>query len=158
MSTATPRINMLKHWPEGYTAMRHLNQTVHDAGLDPKLIELIKIRASQLNKCAYCINMHVADARKLGETEQRLALLPAFEEAGCYTESEKAVLSLTEALTLLPAAGVPDAIVARLRAHFDDTQITKLVFAGVVINAWNRIGVADHLPFAVQPTPVAQTA
>lgn len=156
--TNTPRINIHQKWPEGYKAMFHFNKTIHDAGLDPKLMELIKIRASQINKCAFCINMHTADARKLGETEQRIALLPAFEEAPCYSEAEKAALALTEALTELPAHGVPDAVIERLRHHYDDTQIAKLVFAAVVINAWNRLGIADHLPFAVEAAPVAQSA
>jgi len=151
------RIKIHERWPEGYKAMLHFNKTVHDSGLDPKLMELIKIRASQINHCAFCINMHTIDARKLGESEQRIALLPAFEEAGCYSEAEKAALELTEVLTNLPDHGVPDAVIERLRRSFDDTQISKLVFAGVVINAWNRLGVADHLPFAVETAPVAQT-
>ncbi len=157
-STAQPRIDIKQAWPEGYRVMYQFHRTVHDAGLDEGLLELLKIRASQINRCAFCINMHTADARRLGESEQRIALLPAFEDAPCYSEAEKAVLALTEALTELPTGGVPDPLIARLRQHYDDAQIAKLVFAVVLINAWNRLGVADHLPFAVEAQAVPRTA
>jgi AhpD family alkylhydroperoxidase len=155
-SNATPRINIKQQWPEGYRVMYQFHKAFHDSGLDARLVELIKIRASQINKCAFCINMHVAEARKLGETEQGLALLPAFEEAACYTGAEKAALALTEALTELPARGMPDVLLERLRQYFDDATIAKLVFAVTLINAWNRLGVADHLPFAIESAPAAQ--
>lgn len=156
-SNGTPRINIQQQWPEGYKVMYQLNKAVHGAGLDPKLAELVKIRASQINKCAFCINMHVSEARKLGETEQRLALLPAFEEAPCYTEAEKAALALTEALTELPARGVPGALLERLRQHYDGPTLSRLIFAVVLINAWNRLAVTDHLPFAIEAAPATQT-
>jgi AhpD family alkylhydroperoxidase len=155
LTPAAPRLGLKTLWPEGYRLMYQFNKAVHDSGLAPGLLELVKIRASQLNRCAFCINMHVGEARKLGEPEQRLALLPAFEEAPCYTPAEKAALALTEALTGLPAQGMPDALLARVRGHFDETQVAKLVFAVVLINAWNRIAVADQLPFAVEAQPTA---
>ena len=153
-----PRIGIYKHWPEGYKAMRAFSDAVRDSGLDPRLMELVKIRASQINRCAFCLNMHVADARQLGETEQRLALLPAFEEAACYTPAEKAALALTEAMTELSAHGVPDAVFDRVRPHFDPAQISKLIFAVTVINAWNRLSVADQTPIPVDAAPVVQRA
>ena len=152
----SPRIDIENQWPEGYKIMYQFYQAVQESGLDHGLLNLIKIRASQINRCAFCINLYTTEARDLGEAEQRIALLPAFEEAPCYTEAEKAVLSLTEAVTKLPEKGVPDEILANVRQYFDESQLAKLVFAVILINAWNRIGVTDHLPFAVEGNSTPQ--
>jgi AhpD family alkylhydroperoxidase len=116
-----------------------------EAGLDPTLVELIKIRASQINGCARCLVMHTQDARKLGESEERLYLLSAWREASLFDERERAVLAWTEALTYVHAAGAPDQAYEALKAHFtpeEQLQITLLIGA---INAWNRLNVGFHV-------------
>jgi AhpD family alkylhydroperoxidase len=149
MQTESPRIGLAQVWPEAYGTISRLNQQVNESGVEPRLLELIKVRASQLNRCAFCLNMHWQDARKLGETEQRLALLDAWAEADCYTAAERAVLALTEAMTLLPQGGVSDAVVDAVREHFDEAQTARIMFAVVLINSWNRIAVADRLPLSL---------
>ncbi|MEV5506432.1 carboxymuconolactone decarboxylase family protein [Streptomyces orinoci] len=116
-------------------------------GLDPALVELILIRASQLNHCAYCIDMHIKDALAGGEREERIHLLAAWEEAtGIYTEAERAALALTEAVTVLTDGFVPDEVYARAAEHFDPTQLSHLVSLIGVINFWNRFNVAFRTP------------
>lgn len=116
-------------------------------GLDPVVGELVKIRASQINHCAFCLDMHVKDARKAGESDERLDLLAAWEEAGdLYSEKERAALALTEAVTLLTDGFVPDEVYARAAEHFDEAELSHLVGAIVAINAWNRFNVAFRTP------------
>ncbi|MFJ2954222.1 carboxymuconolactone decarboxylase family protein [Streptomyces sp. NPDC087270] len=111
-------------------------------GLDPVIGELVKIRASQINRCAFCLDMHVKDARKAGESDERIDLLAAWEEVdGLYTDKERAALALTEAVTVLTEGFVPDDVYARAAAHFDEAELTRLVSAIVAINAWNRFNV-----------------
>jgi len=135
------RLNLYKGFPEGYDAMRGLNAAVAASGLDHKLMELVKVRCSQLNGCAYCLDMHWKDAKVLGEADHRLYSLPAWRETGFYTGGERAALELAEAITLLATSHVPDDVLDRAREHFDDEQLSRLVFAVVVINAWNRLAV-----------------
>lgn len=138
------RIDLFTLEPEAYKAMRGLEDYVSASGLDRKLYELIKIRASQINKCAFCINMHTRDARKLGETEQRIYALNAWEEGPFFTPRERAALALTESVTLLADTNVPDEVYHEAAKHFDEHQLAQLIMAIVVINGWNRICVATR--------------
>lgn len=114
-------------------------------GLDPTIAELVKIRASQLNKCAYCLDMHTAEARKNGETQLRIDLLGAWEESGgLFTAREQAALALTEAITVLTDGFVPDEVYARAAAHFDEPELAHLIAQIVAINAWNRFAVSTR--------------
>jgi len=139
------RFNMHEVNPEGYKAMRGLEQYMASSSLDKTLYELIKIRASQVNSCAFCIDMHARDARKLGETEQRIYGLSAWRETPFYTKEERAVLALTEAVTLVAETHVPDDVFEEVRRYFDEKQTADIIMAIVTINAWNRIGVSTRL-------------
>ncbi len=138
------RMDLFTLEPEAYRAMRGLEDYIRGTGLDRKLYELIKIRASQINKCVYCLNMHTRDARKLGETEQRIYALSAWEEAPYFTPQERAALALTEAVTLVADTNVPEAVYREAREHFSEHQVAHLIMAIVVINGWNRICVATR--------------
>ena len=140
------RINMNRVSPEVYEAMLVLtNAAAKD--IDPELAELIKIRASQMNHCAFCLDMHTADARKLGISEQKLALLPAWQEAaGTFTEQEQAALALTEEMTDLTRRHVSDEVYARAAGAFSEQQLAGVISMALTINAWNRIGVTTRLP------------
>lgn len=144
-----PRLNPSKACPEAYAAVRALNSYVHDCGLELPLLELVKTRASQVNGCAFCIDMHVKDARKGGETEQRLHLLPAWRESPLYTARERAALAWTEALTRLADTHAPDEHYEAARAQFTESELVKLTVAIGLINTWNRIAVGFRL---VHPT------
>ncbi|MCC6610674.1 MAG: carboxymuconolactone decarboxylase family protein [Burkholderiales bacterium] len=128
--------------PNAFKAMLHTEHQVHQSGLEPLLLELVKTRASQINGCAWCLDMHTKDARALGETEQRLYLVSAWREAPFYTERERAALAWTEAITQIAAQGVPDALYAEVRRHFDEKGIVDLTLAIIAINGWNRMNVA----------------
>jgi AhpD family alkylhydroperoxidase len=120
-------------------------------GLDPVVAELVKIRASQINKCARCLEMHIAAAREAGERDERIFLLSAWQEAaGVYSEREQAALALTEAVTLLTDGFVPDAVYARAAEHFEEPELVRLVGAIVAINAWNRFNVTFRTPLAAR--------
>ena len=129
--------------PEAYKAMLHTEQQVHESGLEESLLELVKSRASQINGCAWCLDMHTKDARALGETDQRLYLLPVWREAPCYSERERAALAWTEAVTQIAAThDVPDAVYEEVRRHFDGKALVDLTLAIIAINGWNRMNVA----------------
>ena len=134
--------------PGVYKAMATLDRAatraLDDAGIEPRLRELVRIRASQLNGCAYCIDMHTKDARKLGETEQRIYALPAWRETPFFTASERAALAFTESVTLLASTHVPDADYEPVAREFNPAEAAALVGLLVAINAWNRIGVATR--------------
>jgi len=136
------RIDYYNLAPEAMKIMMEMEKYTKTTGLDRKLRELIKIRASQINGCAYCINMHTADARNMGETEQRLYCISAWRECTFYTEAEKAALELTEHITLIPAKRVPDELYQRVREHYDEKQYIDLVLIINQINSWNRISIA----------------
>ncbi len=122
--------------------MRGLELHVRQSGLDHRLLELVKTRASQLNGCAYCLDMHTKDARAGGETEQRLYALSAWRETPFFDERERAALAWTEAVTLVSADQVPDEVYETVRPHFDDRQLADLTLAIVAINGWNRLAIA----------------
>ncbi|KAA0564603.1 carboxymuconolactone decarboxylase family protein [Rossellomorea aquimaris] len=136
------RIDYYKLAPEAIKIMMEMEKYTKTTGIDRKLRELIKIRASQINGCAYCINMHTTDARKMGETEQRLYCISAWRECTFYTESEKIALELTEYVTLIPTMRVPDELYQRVRKHYDERQYIDLVLIINQINSWNRISIA----------------
>ncbi|WP_139977045.1 MULTISPECIES: carboxymuconolactone decarboxylase family protein [Brucella/Ochrobactrum group] len=127
--------------PKIMQAMIDLDKAVSEAGLEYSLYELVRIRASQINGCAYCIHMHTRDARKAGETEERLYLVAAWRESPLFTPRERAALAWTEALTLLAQTRAPDEDFEALKAHFTDEEIVKLSMAITTINAWNRVAV-----------------
>lgn len=133
--------------------MRVLEGHVRQSGLDHRLLELVKTRASQLNGCAFCLDMHTKDARAAGETEQRLYALSAWRETSFYTPAERAALAWTEAVTVLTGEDpVSDAVYTEVRSHFNERQIVDLTLAIVAINGWNRLSIAFRKePGAYQP-------
>jgi AhpD family alkylhydroperoxidase len=141
------RLNFTKASPEGFKAMRTLQDHVDHSGLEPKLMELVKMRASQINGCAYCLDMHSKDARAIGETEQRLYLLNAWRESPFYSERERAALAWTEALTRISEDEISDELYAEVREQFDDKELVDLTLAIVAINGWNRLAI----PFRSEP-------
>ncbi|MBW7475395.1 carboxymuconolactone decarboxylase family protein [Paenibacillus oenotherae] len=128
-----------------YEGMLGLEKAVSSASLDKKMKELIKIRASQINGCAFCINMHALDARKLGETEQRIYALNAWRETTFFTPEERAALALAEAVTLVTEGHVSDEVYNEARQYFDETVLSEIIMAAVTINAWNRIAIATRM-------------
>ena len=147
------RINYAKVTPEGYRAMSGLERYVRGSGLEPSLLELVKLRASQINGCAYCIDMHWKDARARGESEQRLYGLMAWRESPYYTERERAALAWTEAVTLIADSHVPDELYEEVRQYFNETELVNLTFALVAINGWNRLAISFRTePGTYQPT------
>jgi len=131
--------------PAGFQALLKLEESAKKMGLDPVLYELIKIRASQLNGCAFCVDMHTSDLRNMGETEQRLNLIVVWREAPMFTEKERAALALTEAVTLIAEAGVPQAVYDEVRSHFSESEVVALIMAINAINCWNRIAIATGM-------------
>ena len=138
------RFNAFKTAPGGYQAMRGLEEYLHGCGLEPKLYHLIKFRASQINGCAFCLDMHSKDLRAAGEDEQRLYTLDAWRECPWYTDRERAALAWTEALTLVTQGHVPDAVYEEVRKQFSEKEIADLSLAVVTINAWNRLAIASR--------------
>lgn len=136
------RLNYSKIAPESMKGLLEIEKYVADSGLDRTLFELVKTRASQINGCAYCIDMHTKDARSQGETEQRLYGLSAWKEAPFYSESERAALAWTEALTLIAENEVSDSLYQKVKEHFDDQTLMALTMAIVAINGWNRLAIA----------------
>jgi len=136
------RLDPRKAAPEAMEAISHLHAYVRNCGLDHKLLELVKLRASQINGCAWCMDMHSKELRAAGEDEQRLHLLSAWRECPFYTDRERAALAWTEALTLLAQGNVPDDVFALARAQFSEQDLVKLTVAIVAVNGANRINVA----------------
>ena len=137
-----PRMNYYQAAPDTIKALVAVEDQIKASGLELSLIELVKTRASQINGCAFCINMHTADARKNGETEQRLYLLNAWRESPLYTDRERAALAWTEALTLIADTHAPDEDYEELRRHFDDKEIVDLTTLIGMINLWNRMAIS----------------
>ncbi|MFH8285673.1 carboxymuconolactone decarboxylase family protein [Streptomyces antibioticus] len=152
----TARLPWAKHAPEVFQAMVRLDGAAR-RGVDPVLYELVKIRASQINHCAYCIDMHSKDALAAGESVERIVQLSAWEESPhFYTEKELAALALTDAVTVLTDGFVPDEVYAHAAAHFEEAELAHLIAAIAVINAWNRFGVtARMVPGHHHPAPHA---
>ena len=137
-----PRVDITKHIGSGMgRAMLHLSHEV-GAKIDPKLFALIEIRASQINGCAYCIDMHTKDARADGETEQRIYAVPVWRETPFFTPRERAALAWTEAVTEIGRAGVPEELYQHAREHFEEAELVELTMAVIVINGWNRLAIA----------------
>jgi AhpD family alkylhydroperoxidase len=139
------RVNILQTQPDAYKAMMGLEKYIASTSLTPIHKELIKIRASQINGCAFCINMHTRDARKLGETEQRIYLLNAWRETNLYTEEEQAILAITEEVTLIQNH-LSKTTYNIARKLFDEKYIAEIIMMITTINAWNRIAIATELP------------
>ena len=138
----TQRLDYKNASPKGFAAMLALELHARASGLEHGLLELVKTRVSQLNGCAFCLDMHAKDARAAGEGEQRLYLLPAWREAPCYTERERAALAWAEAVTLLKDQQVPDDVYEQARRQFDEKALVDLTLAIVAINGWNRLSVS----------------
>jgi AhpD family alkylhydroperoxidase len=151
------RLDYTKAGAEGYRAMMGLERYLHNSGLEHSLLHLVKMRASQINGCAFCIDMHSKDARAGGESEQRLYGLDAWREAPYYTDRERAALALTEAVTKVTEGHVPDAVYIQAKAQFSDQELAALVFAITTINAWNRLAITFRAE-AGQYQPPARTS
>jgi len=137
------RVNISKAAPGAYQAILGIETYIASTDLTKTHKELIKIRASQINQCAFCINMHTADALQHGETNQRIFILNAWQESDIYTPEEKALLALTEEVTLISEKHISDATYANLRTHFDDKYIADAIVMIIAINAWNRLAIAS---------------
>lgn len=145
------RLNYHQVAPEVMQGMLALERAVRESGLEPSLLHLIKTRASQINGCAYCIHMHTREARKDGESEERLHLLSAWRESPLYSARERAALAWTEAVTLVATSQVPDSVYDELRQHFSPEEQVKLTVAVAAINAWNRIAISFRAVHPVRP-------
>ena len=148
-----PRINSEKIPAEPTRALMSLEAYLdHHSGLEPKLLHLVKMRASQINGCAYCIDMHSKDLRAVGETEQRIYELDAWRETPFYSDRERAALEWTEAVTLVSQTHVPDEVYERVRQHFNEDELVNLTLAVATINVWNRLAISFRaLPGTYQP-------
>ncbi|MBF6604610.1 MAG: carboxymuconolactone decarboxylase family protein [Chloroflexi bacterium] len=142
----TARLDYRAELPAAIGAMSGLEQVVESSTLEPLLLELVKVRASQINGCAYCLDMHTKDARAIGEDEQRLHLVTVWREAPFFTPRERAALAWTETLTLLPETGAPDEVYEAMAAAFDPAEQVALTLAIVAINGWNRLAVGFRRP------------
>jgi len=152
-----PRIDAAKAAPGAYHAMLGLEHYLHQSGLEIPLLHLIKLRASQINGCAYCIDMHWKDLRAVGENEQRLYGLDAWRESPYYTDRERAALAWTEAVTLITNGHVDDEVYEQVRPHFSEKELADLTLAVATINAWNRLAISLRAePGKYQPQAKAQ--
>ncbi|HEX2040969.1 MAG TPA: carboxymuconolactone decarboxylase family protein [Acidimicrobiales bacterium] len=145
MATIAARTNVYAAWPEGYRAWYQLSKTVYASGLDTKLLNLVMLRASQINGCAYCLELHAREAREAGEEQRRLDTLAGWRDVPWFHEAERAALALTEAVTRLGQALVPDDVVDEALRCFGEDGFAKLLLGIVVINGWNRINVTTHV-------------
>lgn len=148
-----PRLDLATVAPDAYTSVRAFDQTVLTAslkaGIEPAILHLVKLRVSQLNGCAFCLDMHSREARQQGESEQRIYVLQGWRAAPFFTERERAALALAEAVTFLHEAHVPDEVYHMARAVFSEQEVAHLILTATVINAWNRLSIATRL----MPTP-----
>ena len=145
MTTDTqPAVDLAKAGRAGYRAMSAFSRATHDLPLDPLLRELIRVRASMLNGCAYCVDMHTKDARAIGETEQRLFAVSTWHEAPFFSPAERAALALTDALTLLPGNPLSDEVVAAAEEQLGTDGLAAATWIIITINAWNRVAIAGH--------------
>ena len=147
------RFNYAKVAAGIYDAMDALDQYLNNCGLEESLLHLVRLRASQINGCAYCLDMHWKDLRAIGETEQRLYSLDAWRESPYYTDRERAALTWTEAVTLISDDHVPNIVYEEVRPYFSERELSDLTLAAATINAWNRLSISARLvPGAYQPT------
>jgi AhpD family alkylhydroperoxidase len=154
----TDRLNILSVPTRLIKLFISFSMEVEAAGLEKSLMELVKIRASQLNSCAVCLHMHTLDARKAGESEERLYMLNAWRESPLYSSRERAALAWTEALTTLSTSGAPDEIYALVKAEFSDQESIALTMLINVINSWNRLGAGYRRTHPTQVTPALDAA
>ena len=148
-----PRFDVMKVAPGVYQAMAGLEKYLHESGLEESLLHIIKLRASQMNGCAYCIDMHWKDAKAVGEPDQKLYELNAWEESPFYTERERAALAWTEAVTRVAESRVPDEVYDDVRQHFSEKELADLTLAVAAINAWNRLAISARAePGKYQPS------
>jgi len=156
------RFSYVKAAPGAFRAMLGLEHYLHECGLEESLLTLMALRASQINGCAYCLDMHWKDLRAIGESEQRLYALNAWRESPFYSDRERAALAWTEALTLITEGHVPDEVYEEVRQHFNNKELSDLTLAVVSINGWNRLNIAARIvPGSYQPAkphPVVETA
>ncbi|HUV68608.1 MAG TPA: carboxymuconolactone decarboxylase family protein [Terracidiphilus sp.] len=151
------RLNYAKSFPEGVHALIALGRAITDSGLEPLLQELVKTRASQMNGCAFCLDMHTKDARAIGETEQRLYALPAWQETSFYTPRERAALAWTEAITNIQQGHASDEVYEEVRKHFTEAELVRLTLAITQINTWNRLAIGFRVePGTYQPKAQAK--
>jgi AhpD family alkylhydroperoxidase len=154
-----PRIDYVKSAPGVYEAMDALDQYLAGCGLEKRLLYLVQLRASQINGCAYCLDMHWKDLRALGESEQRLYSLDAWRECPYYSERERAALGWTEAVTRIADGHAPDEVFAAARQELGERELCDLTLAVAAINAWNRLSIAARLvPGGYQPAPLVAAA
>ena len=152
VSVMTKRIALNKTAGAVYRAIDALDASVD---FDPALRELIRLRASQINGCSYCVDYHASDAKAGGESDRRIAAVAAWRHNPLFDDRERAAFVLTDAITRLPDAGVPDDVYAEAARHFDEAELGNLIGAIIAINAWNRVGVATALVPEVEPLPVS---
>jgi AhpD family alkylhydroperoxidase len=158
-SHTKPRLNYKKAAPGLYAGMDAVDQYLTDCELEESLLHLIRLRASQINGCAYCIDMHWKDLRALGEAEQRLSCLSAWRDASFYSARERAALAWTESVTRVSVDRVPDSLFAEVREHFSEKELCDLTLAVAAINSWNRLSIAARLtPGSYQPAAAAAVA
>jgi len=150
-----PRLNSFQVAPGVMQAMKALETAAEKSGLDTSLVELVKIRASQINGCAFCLHMHTRDARAKGETEQRIYLLNAWRESPLFSDRERAALAWTESVTLVNETHVSDDVFAQAKAQFSDEELAQLTLLIVAINGWNRFAIAFR---AIHPVSVKAAA
>jgi AhpD family alkylhydroperoxidase len=144
--THKPRLTDPHASPVAFSAMLALQKVVNQCGLEPSLMELVKLRASQINGCAFCIDIHFRDAKKQGESDNRLYLLDAWREGAVYSRRERAALAWTEALTRLDDGQVPDEVFAEASSEFNEGELLNLTLLIVAINGWNRVNVGFRIP------------
>ena len=150
-----PRLQFFNVAPDLLKQVRALNEAVETCGLEKSLLHLVKLRASQINGCSFCVDMHSKEALRDGEAQQRVFLVAAWKESPLFSERERAALAYTEAVTLISEAGVPDALYEATRQHFSDEELVKLSVAIGMINVWNRLCVPFH---AIHPVERAKAA
>jgi AhpD family alkylhydroperoxidase len=151
---AGTRFDLARVNPAAYRALAGLERALHGTSLEGPLLDLVRLRASQMNGCAFCIDMHWKDARAAGETEQRLYGLDAWEESPYYSPRERAALAWTEALTKVAEGHVPDAVYEEVRERFDERELSDLTLAVIAINGWNRLAISSrHEVGGYQPRP-----
>jgi len=154
-----PRIDYRKFAQGALNPMFALEKYIAESGLEPKLVHLVKMRASQINGCAYCLDMHSIDARAVGETEQRLYTLDAWRETPFFTDRERAALAWTEAVTLIAQTHAPDDVYADLQKHFTEKEIVDLTFVVGTINLWNRLAISTRaVPGHYKPAKAAASS
>ena len=140
------RLDYASVLPAAPQALLGVEKVIASSSLEPTLLELVKVRSSQINGCAFCLDMHTKDARAIGESEQRLHLVAVWREASCFSERERAALAWSEAVTLLPESGAPDDVYDALRPVFSEEEIVALTLAISLINVWNRLSVGFRRP------------